>query len=305
MVNAHYAVMLADRRITESHVVADDESNKLAILRTADARVAVGYTGIARYGSFHTHQWTLEALMTAAKPDFRFAPMLDRFASLATEHFQSLALERSKKRLTVVFAGFDYSYQPPLGLVAYVSNFQNDVTAPGVLQPVANETFVPVVIYETRPHQTAEPFFALRAFGSTQVPKREDSGPLQQMLRENRPSTAVRDAALHVFDRIAAGQGVSGPVGRQCGSIIIPADPSLASQSDYHSGLSTWEVELPSRVDVTGSPNDGAVMGIRLRADQPSIAPPLAVRKVPRNQPCPCGSGEKYKYCHGRVMPQR
>src|SRR5581483_5772956 len=23
--------------------------------------------------------------------------------------------------------------------------------------------------------------------------------------------------------------------------------------------------------------------------------------KVPRNAPCPCGSGKKYKYCHGRV----
>jgi preprotein translocase subunit SecA len=23
--------------------------------------------------------------------------------------------------------------------------------------------------------------------------------------------------------------------------------------------------------------------------------------KVPRNAPCPCGSGKKYKHCHGRV----
>lgn len=24
-------------------------------------------------------------------------------------------------------------------------------------------------------------------------------------------------------------------------------------------------------------------------------------RKVGRNEPCPCGSGKKYKQCHGRV----
>jgi len=24
-------------------------------------------------------------------------------------------------------------------------------------------------------------------------------------------------------------------------------------------------------------------------------------RKVGRNEPCPCGSGEKYKHCHGRL----
>jgi preprotein translocase subunit SecA len=24
-------------------------------------------------------------------------------------------------------------------------------------------------------------------------------------------------------------------------------------------------------------------------------------RKVGRNEPCPCGSGKKYKQCHGRI----
>jgi preprotein translocase subunit SecA len=23
--------------------------------------------------------------------------------------------------------------------------------------------------------------------------------------------------------------------------------------------------------------------------------------KTPRNAPCPCGSGKKYKHCHGRI----
>lgn len=36
----------------------------------------------------------------------------------------------------------------------------------------------------------------------------------------------------------------------------------------------------------------GAVKGTTLRRD---------VRKVGRNDPCPCGSGKKYKHCHGRL----
>ena len=24
-------------------------------------------------------------------------------------------------------------------------------------------------------------------------------------------------------------------------------------------------------------------------------------KKIGRNDPCPCGSGKKYKYCHGRT----
>jgi preprotein translocase subunit SecA len=31
---------------------------------------------------------------------------------------------------------------------------------------------------------------------------------------------------------------------------------------------------------------------------QPYVRPE---RKVGRNEPCPCGSGKKYKHCHGRV----
>jgi preprotein translocase subunit SecA len=27
----------------------------------------------------------------------------------------------------------------------------------------------------------------------------------------------------------------------------------------------------------------------------------LQVPKVGRNEPCPCGSGKKYKHCHGRL----
>jgi preprotein translocase subunit SecA len=28
---------------------------------------------------------------------------------------------------------------------------------------------------------------------------------------------------------------------------------------------------------------------------------PVIVRNIPRNSPCPCGSGKKYKHCHGKV----
>jgi preprotein translocase subunit SecA len=35
-----------------------------------------------------------------------------------------------------------------------------------------------------------------------------------------------------------------------------------------------------------------------------AVAPDLSgdnVPKVGRNDPCPCGSGKKYKQCHGRI----
>jgi preprotein translocase subunit SecA len=35
---------------------------------------------------------------------------------------------------------------------------------------------------------------------------------------------------------------------------------------------------------------------------QPAVAPFVrSDRKVGRNEPCPCGSGKKFKHCHGAL----
>jgi preprotein translocase subunit SecA len=34
---------------------------------------------------------------------------------------------------------------------------------------------------------------------------------------------------------------------------------------------------------------------------QPQAPQVREVRKVGRNEPCPCGSGKKYKHCHGQL----
>jgi preprotein translocase subunit SecA len=35
--------------------------------------------------------------------------------------------------------------------------------------------------------------------------------------------------------------------------------------------------------------------------DAPKPQPARAAQKIGRNDPCPCGSGRKYKHCHGRL----
>jgi len=34
--------------------------------------------------------------------------------------------------------------------------------------------------------------------------------------------------------------------------------------------------------------------------DEPAAQQPAKSKKVGRNDPCPCGSGKKYKQCHGK-----
>ena len=38
------------------------------------------------------------------------------------------------------------------------------------------------------------------------------------------------------------------------------------------------------------------------RSDTVNRNDPSTWRNSPRNAPCPCGSGKKFKHCHGRTM---
>jgi uncharacterized protein YecA (UPF0149 family) len=51
---------------------------------------------------------------------------------------------------------------------------------------------------------------------------------------------------------------------------------------------------LPSAIDAQR-------MLPRVRADQRDPGDPSTWGKVARNESCPCGSGKKYKHCHGTV----
>jgi|ERR1017187_2571226 predicted aspartyl protease len=64
----------------------------------------------------------------------------------------------------------------------------------------------------------------------------------------------------------------------------------IISQGDFavtnHNGKTTFSFCCPSRREIDFVAE---------------IQAPARSDKVGRNQPCPCGSGEKYKYCHGKV----
>jgi len=57
--------------------------------------------------------------------------------------------------------------------------------------------------------------------------------------------------------------------------------------------LQQWERQLEYRRDELRR------MELRLRSSAPSQPSTSQIRNVGRNDPCPCGSGAKYKRCHG------
>ena len=66
----------------------------------------------------------------------------------------------------------------------------------------------------------------------------------------------------------------------------------------YHVTLGPQAVPAPRRPAAVGARAGGAR---ERRAGRPEGEPPPAPRKVGRNDPCPCGSGLKYKKCCGRA----
>ena len=61
--------------------------------------------------------------------------------------------------------------------------------------------------------------------------------------------------------------------------------------------------ELPNMQAVAAASDDGLGMGTPVRDDTEAVQQPLVkteLEKTPRNAPCPCGSGKKFKLCHGR-----
>jgi preprotein translocase subunit SecA len=76
-----------------------------------------------------------------------------------------------------------------------------------------------------------------------------------------------------------------------------------ALQAQHADAVSPIQIQ-PGVEDPGALPADaGNVMEMEPRASGPAAMPFVrAVPKVGRNEPCPCGSGRKYKHCHGTLQ---
>ena len=86
-------------------------------------------------------------------------------------------------------------------------------------------------------------------------------------------------------------------INREIASFLSRAQLPIRSEEDMH------EARQPRRNDrnLRTSRTDGMEIASRQRTAEPAKPQPVHVEKrVGRNDPCPCGSGKKYKNCHGR-----
>lgn len=86
----------------------------------------------------------------------------------------------------------------------------------------------------------------------------------------------------------------TGPMGTK----PMPGPQLAAVRQIAHELLRTFNPTMPLQ-----KPNaDNIFMGMEATvSDTPQVSSqPQAFKRVGRNEPCPCGSGKKYKRCHGR-----
>ena len=91
---------------------------------------------------------------------------------------------------------------------------------------------------------------------------------------------------------------------------LVQRPPPLAPEGDFEAMQASHPDPVTGENEMLPPPDDGRQQPVRnarfatgAGAVAAQIDPlnPASWGKVPRNAPCPCGSGKKYKHCHGRL----
>ena len=107
---------------------------------------------------------------------------------------------------------------------------------------------------------------------------------------------------------LSMGEGVAGLIAHELETVVsdgddasdVFADQVARQAAKRASELDARERELDTRADrLRKKEVHLAAWEHRIRTQRMSGAPVRAVTKVGRNERCPCGSGMKYKHCHG------
>jgi hypothetical protein len=304
--NSEVSVLVADRRRTrwdakqQKTVVVDEETAKLTELVVPDARLGVAFTGLASDGrGFETEKWIASALAEAGgHGDRPVRQILATFEQSLNERWAKITTPRPEdKRLSIVVAGYLGDEDLPRAHFWRLSNWERENewwNGPPF------EKFVLTGMRESRP-ATVEPALVGIA-GALGVIPQETLDRLAYMLEERASPQNLTRRAVAAIREASEHPGTRGTVGKRCLSLVLPGDPGTEPTAMYHPEADSEVVYGVDKVVVTPE--------IQIAMIRPELrvkpgGPPIARAKVPRNDPCPCGSGKKYKKCHGRAVRRR
>ncbi|MEP0843162.1 MAG: SEC-C domain-containing protein [Phycisphaerae bacterium] len=96
----------------------------------------------------------------------------------------------------------------------------------------------------------------------------------------------IRQRVTDMIFKVSAG----GDPSREGGGRTVATNPQIQLRHDASTGAG-FAGATPDQQAAMRAQGEAA-KPVTIRRDQP---------KIGRNDPCPCGSGKKYKQCHGRM----
>jgi len=296
--NNDQIIQISDRRLSMNGHLVDDESNKCGVLFCLNARMAFGYTGLARWQNFSTQEWLLNALHDSATPDFTIGETLERLKINATETFEHDAslrtIPKKYKRLAVMFSGYINLDGEPKQAFTILSNYH------GFEGNTALDEFS---IYRSSAIKDASNPTLVQRVGNWDAMIDQDIDIMREMLLLGKPSQAIVGKAYEIIRDIADRPKSGGTIGKQLTSIIIPKDHTKPVSSNYSTDYVKQETYMPDMVYLLPE-KYMTVSNISVKPEEDTTAP-ISVPKVRKNAPCPCGSNKRYKHCHGRAGLKR
>jgi hypothetical protein len=252
------------------------------------------YTGMASWQQFETLSWLSTVIFDVALPWRSCRRVLAALRKRASKDFASdpilRAIPREHARLSVLFCGYRASimdgrleHEP---FAAVLSNFQDLRT--GVIHPARQDEFA--LFYSGREDERCT------ILGAAAGVSAADRGDLHQMAVDGRPVAAMRGKAKHIIDEASQDWRSANTVGPNMMFATLTSDRRVPPQVVHHSATGGDQVHL---IGMVSREAGLAIAKIRLQTLEPFPATPRP------NNPCPCGSGKKYKRCHGRPEAAR
>lgn len=305
--NVDQVIQVCDRRLIDSSgkpcVLPECKST---ILTLDDSRLLFGFAGLARAGRFRTASWILEAMGDAAAEDHLALGTVERFTTIASERWAKpdlQAVPREQRGLSVLFTGYNDRRPPPNLISAIVTNFQNFETG----RDEEPWEMFKATYWGMKDGVSAEEATYIQRIGAwIAMDDAGDGARLRRMLEERRAAEKIIDGAVGLVREIAARPEAGGVIGTELNSAILPAprvnvsmEQGIALQLGFHPDGASSALRGSNQV-ISTSEAELLISDPTVRAAEPEKTPPIAVQKVGRNKPCPCGSGKKFKRCHGR-----
>jgi hypothetical protein len=307
--NADLAFLMADRRMTRSDGTADDETNKLVVVRFGGADFLVGFTGLAEVANLPTSEWFAEAVAAVGQSTAAAVGVLDGVAERLTTDIARSGHSAKWARLSIVGIGFVDADSAPVPAWWRLSNFERG----GHIEQSARPQ-VELERYQAVPeHGSWTPLVVFAGSGSDHLrATRADVEALIDLLDGGAHPSRLAHHAYRIVTGIA---DVDDFVGSQANAAFIT--PDGATRYRYFTQVPVAGTLFPIIVDLTGSLGprvehygDARRFGrlrtvgdIRFLLDPvPFLASdePTEFPKQERAAYCVCGSGRKARNCHRR-----